>query len=290
VNEPITAVIRKRFSCRTYLDQPIKEDKQRKLAEFLAASQTGPLGTRARFTLVAATEYDRQSLKGLGTYGFIRGATGFIVGAVEQGPKNLEDFGYLMEQAILFATGIGLGTCWLGGGFTKSSFARKISATSEEVVPAVTAIGHIADGSISGDWVRRRVGATGRYSMDQLFFDQNFGQAITPDKAGVYAELLEMVRWAPSASNKQPWRIVRKEDRWHFYLQRTKGYGKGSLIFRLLRLADLQRVDMGIAMCHFELAARELGLSGRWVADEPDIGGLGDNTEYTVSWVPAAGS
>ncbi len=287
MDESITEVIRKRFSCRTYLDQPIREDKQRKLTEFLAASLTGPLGTRARFALVAATEYDRQALKGLGTYGFIRGATGFIVGAVEQGPRNLEDFGYLMEQAILFATGIGLGTCWLGGSFTKSSFAKKISAAREEVVPAVTAIGHIADGVLAGDRIRRRVGAGGRYSMEQLFFDQDFGCPIAAAAAGDYAEPLEMVRWAPSASNKQPWRIVRNKDKWHFYLERTKGYGKGSLIFRLLRLADLQRVDMGIAMCHFELAARELGLSGRWTVEEPAVEGLGVNTEYTVSWIPA---
>ena len=34
-------------------------------------------------------------------------------------------------------------------------------------------------------------------------------------------------------------------------------------------MADLQRVDMGIAMCHFELAARERGLAGRWVVEQP---------------------
>lgn len=287
MDESITEVIRKRFSCRTYLDQPIKEDKQRKLTEFLAGNETGPLGTKTRFALVAATEHDRQALKGLGTYGFIRGATGFIVGAAPPGPGNLEDFGYLMERAILFATGIGLGTCWLGGSFTKSSFARKISAAREEVVPAVTAIGHIADGALDGDRIRRRAGAAARYSSDQLFFDEIFGQPIAPADAGVYAGPLEMVRWAPSASNKQPWRIVRNKAGWHFYLARTKGYGKGSLIFRLLRLADLQRVDMGIAMCHFELAVRELGLAGRWQADAPAVRGLGENTEYTVSWIPA---
>jgi len=60
-----------------------------------------------------------------------------------------------------------------------------------------------------------------------------------------------MVRIAPSASNKQPWRIVKIEGAWHFFLERTKGYGDG-IIFKLLKLADIQRLDMGIAMCHFE--------------------------------------
>jgi nitroreductase len=89
---------------------------------------------------------------------------------------------------------------------------------------------------------------------------------------------------APSASNKQPWRIVRRGRDWHFYLQRTKGYGKGSAIFVMLRLADLQRVDLGIAMCHFELAARELGLEGAWALDEPAVGPLGRGVEYTATW------
>jgi len=287
--EAITEVIRKRFSSRTYLEEPIIEDKQQKLAEFLAASQIGPLGTRMRFQLVAASEDDGQALKGLGTYGSIRRATGFIVGAVEEGPKGLEDFGYLMEQAILLATSMGLGTCWLGGAFNKSNFGKKISLTAQEVLPAVAAIGNIADRNLSGDEIRQRVGATQRYASDQLFFDQEFGQAMTPDAAGVYAELLEMVRLAPSAKNKQPWRIIRKGQRWHFYLERTKGYGKGSLIFRLLGVADLQRIDMGIAMCHFELAAQELGVLGNWVVEETEIDGLGHKLEYTASWVPATG-
>jgi hypothetical protein len=49
----------------------------------------------------------------------------------------------------------------------------------------------------------------------------------------------------------------------------------------------MQRIDMGIAMCHFELSARELGLAGRWAVSEPGIptgDGLG---EYTVSWLDA---
>jgi hypothetical protein len=92
---------------------------------------------------------------------------------------------------------------------------------------------------------------------------------------------------APSASNKQPWRVVRRGGDWHFYLQRTKGYGKGSALFAVLRLADLQRVDLGIALCHFELAARELGLTGEWVLGEPEIGSLAQGVEYVATWQTA---
>ncbi len=59
---------------------------------------------------MAAGEKDNEALKGLGTYGFIRGATAFIVGAIKHSEYNLEDFGYIMEKNILYATDLGIGT------------------------------------------------------------------------------------------------------------------------------------------------------------------------------------
>ena len=53
----------------------------------------------------------------------------------------------------------------------------------------------------------------------------------------------------------------------------------------LLDLCDLQRVDMGIALCHFELTAREMGLAGHWAVDDPLNPISGPKTEYIASWV-----
>ena len=103
-----------------YRPEPIAAAQQRPLTGFMAANAVGPLGSQAHFALVAAAPGDASALKRLGTYGFIKGATGFIVGAVRQAPNDLEDYGYLREQVILYATGLGLGTCWLGGTFTRS--------------------------------------------------------------------------------------------------------------------------------------------------------------------------
>jgi hypothetical protein len=283
-SKPLTEVIRQRFSCRTYFEKPIEEYKRQRLTEFITATGTGPLGTPVRIKLVAATEQDRSSLKGLGTYGIIRGATGFIIGAVRQSKNNLEDYGYLMERIILYATDIGLGTCWLGGTFTRSRFAKKISAAGGETVPAVASIGYIAEGGRSVVTMRKLVGAHNRQPWENMFFRDKFGKPLSTDDAGAYAVPLEMVRIGPSATNKQPWRIIKDGNTWHFYLQRTKGYGN-SFTFKLLRLADLQRVDMGIAMSHFELTANETGLKGKWTVREPQVKKPDSLTEYTVSWV-----
>ena len=135
--------------------------------------------------------------------------------------------------------------------------------------------------------IRRMAGSNFRRPPEELFFDGAFCKPLPPAEAGAYAEPLELVRLAPSASNRQPWRIVRTPTGWHFFLARTKGYGKGTLLFTVLRLADLQRVDMGIAMCHFELAACEAGLAGSWESENPGIATPRIGLEYTATWRPA---
>jgi len=283
--KPITRNIRQRFSCRTYSDRIIADDVQETLSGFASSLEVGPFGSRCRFELVSANEEDSKSLRGLGTYGFIKGAKGFIIGATDESEKSMEDFGYLMEQIILLATDLGLGTCWLGGSFTRSRFARKISARKNEVIPAVTSMGYIAARPRKFDhFIRNEANADRRYPWDWLFFDGRFGDPLEPSSAGLYADLLEMVRWGPSASNLQPWRIVKREEAWHFYLKRRLGYRESGAA-KLLKTADLQRVDMGIAMCHFELTARERGLMGEWKVCDPNLPALDPLTEYTVSWI-----
>jgi hypothetical protein len=178
-----------------------------------------------------------------------------------------------------------LGTCWLGGSFTKSSFAAKIGARAGERVPAVTAVGYIADRPRALDpMIRRFARSDKRLPWRDLFFEGSFNAPLSEEQAGAYATPLEMVRLGPSASNKQSWRVVKKGASFQFHLARTEGYGQGRFT-KAWMAADMQRLDMGIAMCHFELAARESGLDGRWVLDDPAINSLDDLTEYTASWV-----
>jgi hypothetical protein len=116
-----------------------------------------------------------------------------------------------------------------------------------------------------------------------MFSDERFDRPLTAEAAGPFATALEMVRWAPSASNRQPWRVVRSRADWHFFVHRTPGYPP-RIARILLGVEDLQRVDMGIAMCHFELALREQGVRDHWVVRQPAISVPDALTEYTATW------
>jgi hypothetical protein len=256
------------------------DDQRAALADYIRRLPAGPFAGSARFELAAATPADQSAMRGLGTYGFIKGKPGFIIGAMQASPKDLEDFGYRLEDLILFATGLGLGTCWLGGTFTRSGFAHKIEATRAETLPAVCAVGPI-------DTQRARINPVrDRLDWKSLFFDGEFGTPLSQSAAGAYAEALEMVRIAPSASNKQPCRVLRRADGWHFYIQRTKGYREAA-VGRITGIADMQRIDLGIGMQHFELACAAAGLAGKWENLDPRLPVPDALTEYAITWRPA---
>jgi nitroreductase len=118
-----------------------------------------------------------------------------------------------------------------------------------------------------------------RKPWHELFYLHDIDTFLDKKNSGNFDTPLECVRIAPSASNKQPWRIIQGRDQkaFHFYLKRTSGYEN------IVKDIKLQNVDMGIAMCHFDLSARELGLQGGWSVNDPQI--KKDNMEYIVSWI-----
>ncbi len=272
----IIDLIRKRKSCRTFIKKEIEPGEVQKLDAFISDINSA-IDIKARFMLVKRNITENNKPEKLGTYGFISGADSFIIGIISKEEKKVEFFGYNFEKIVLFATDLGLGTCWLGGFFKRSDFEKKINLLNDEFVPIVSPVGYCANKRNIMDSAVRAIARSGtRKSWDEIFFDTNPGSSLKKDSAGDYKVPLEMVRIAPSASNKQPWRIIRDNYGYNFYILRTKGYE--------LRNYDIQRNDLGIAMCHFELALKELKLEGRWQIikkSQPSI-----EFEYIATWIP----
>lgn len=112
--------------------------------------------------------------------------------------------------------------------------------------------------------------------MEQAVFQTGIYTAFDED-AGEYGFPLEMMRLAPSAVNKQPWRVIQDKNVYHFYIARTlKNDGEK---------VDIQRVDLGIGTCHFHMAAMEKGLAGKFEKLEtPDIE-TPSQMFYSFSWI-----
>ncbi len=270
-------LIEKRTSVRAFSGLPIKKDLIEKLIKRAQENDRGPFGGSIRFQVVHVPETDFQELRRLGTYGMIRGATTYLAAAVKRAPRASVDLGYCMEAAILAATDLGLGTCWVGGTLNRSRFAELIGLGKDEILPAVAPLGYPGEkGSPLATLLGMKRGTRRRKPANELFFLGRPGTGLNMDKIGSYKKVLECVRQAPSASNRQPWRIIRESDRnvYHFFLQENGLYNNA---FGEIKI---QEIDMGIAMCHFELAARELGLKGAW-RTEPVVR---DKYQHIASW------
>lgn len=268
--------IGQRISVRSYSGQPLEEEVREKLAEICRGPHCAPFSSPVRFRLLDTEPLDGKSLRRLGTYGTITGERLYILGATVEGKRALVDFGYCLEEIILQATALGLGTCWLGGLFKRSAFAAHMDLKEDEVLPAITPVGYAAEEISAAERLARfSLGAKKRKDWAELFFQADGLSPLELQDNDSYQAALEAVRRGPSASNRQPWRITGEDGhRFAFYL-------KANPVLNLA-VKDIQFLDMGIAMCHFTLAAGEAGLAGRWVENPPDQPPRG--LRYIATW------
>ena len=275
-NTPVEETIKERISVRTYKEQAIPEEVKKKISDYID-DLSNPFNAKTTFKLLE-TDAAANTAK-LGTYGFIKGARNYIGASVKDGECGLEGLGYEFEKLILYITSLDLGTCWLGGTFKRSEFAKAMSIKDDELFPCISPFGFADDKkSFTDSLVRFVAKADSRKPWAELFFNQNFSNPLLTDEAGIYERPLEMVRLAPSASNKQPWRIVKDKSRYHFYEYKSPGYSKKFGY-------DIQSLDMGIAACHFHVTAIEKGIQGQFEVLADPLFNLPENMFYKFSWV-----
>ena len=203
--------------------------------------------------------------------------TDLYVGAkMKDAPHLNESFGYAFEKLVLYAQSLGIGTVWIGGTMDRGAFEKAMELLEDEVMPCVSPLGYPAKKmSVREKMMRKGAKADSRFSFEDIAFWNSFDTPLTSDATGKLYLPIETVRLAPSAVNKQPWRIVVMYGIVHFYLQRSKNFNGGRI--------DMQKIDMGIALCHFELTAKEQGISTEFLIEEPNIhheGGM----EYIASY------
>ncbi|MBN1638420.1 MAG: nitroreductase family protein [Ignavibacteriales bacterium] len=275
--------IKKRKSVRTFKKVIFEESEKEKVNLLLNQNIKSPFGNISRFVLIEKEFEEKDKGIKLGTYGIIKGAKYFIIGILEKKNKYYnEDFGYAMEKIILDITDLDLGTCWIGGLAKFLQFSKSIKLSENEVIGAISPVGYSAEKmSITEKLLRFSAGSAKRKPSNEIFFHNSIKSPLEKLPDENFNIILEMVRLAPSASNKQPWRIIKENEKnnFHFYLKRNSGYQK------MREDIDLQKIDMGIAMCHFELTANELGVKGEWLFKQPENIDIDNELEYIASWI-----
>ena len=263
----VKEMIKKRKSVRSFDGRALRSEDRASLDQFIQ-SQANPFDVSVDFRLLDAKEYGLSSP-------VIVGADLYLAAKVKRCKHYEIGYGYSFEHACLYAESLGIGTVMLAASLSRAAFEKAMDVQSDEVLPVASPIGYPAPKkSIRESLMRKGLKADERISFEQLFFDKQFGNPLAASSAGVYADALEMARRAPSAGNKQPWRAVIVDDAVHFYEEKSM---KDS------PLGDIQKVDVGIALAHFDLTMQEEGDNGQFTEADPGLV-LPKNVQYIISY------
>ncbi len=280
---PVQDTIRDRISVRGYEHREISPEIIAKVNGFMHRIPN-LFDTQIRLEILQISSLEKDEFLKLGSYSVIRGTNTFLVAGMPKVKMNLVNAGYVMEQVVLFAQALGLGSCWLASTFNREAFIKAMQLQGNEVMPVIISLGYPQKGiDMIGGIFRTLANSRTRKAWKELFYQNDFFSTLNNENTDPFADALEMVRMSPSAVNHQPWRIVRQADQFHFY------------IFRKILPENKRKVgfnnayiDCGISMAHFALTNEANGIKGDWFLQEPEIAGKTDEHTYVASWKPSA--
>ena len=251
--------IRTRKSVRTFDGRTLSDADREQLAAHLTHIQN-PYDIPVTFVLLDAKAHGLSSP-------VIQGAPLYIAAKVPKVPHCEEAYGYAFADMMLFAWSLGIGTTMIGGTMKRALFEQAAQVQEGEAMFCMSPLGYPAQKrSLREAGMRAAIKADTRKPDSALFFDGDFTAPLTPEDETLRTAL-EAVRLAPSAVNKQPWRIVRRGSAFHFYEEHSLGGAEW----------DMQKLDMGIALYHFQCIR-----NGAFRLSDPGIP-LPPKTEYIAT-------
>ncbi|MDR1754083.1 MAG: nitroreductase [Eubacterium sp.] len=214
-----------RHSRRTYLDCPMSNEDAKKLCD--AIQKCNAL---SGLHMQLITE-EKMAFKG----SMFKNVRNYIAMVGRGDDITREKCGYFGEKIVLFATGLGLGTCWSG---TFNRAACRFDAFKDEILHLVIAIGPVRNKMTQRESVISgisHINSRGRKKISRIF-----GDAPPWFWSGIDAVLK-----APSAMNRRPV---------------TLSCNDGEITASISGKKDYEYIDLGIAKLHFEIGA----LGGDW--------------------------
>lgn len=191
------------------------------------------------------------SVKGL----FSIKAPHYLLFFSEEKDGYLENAGFILQQMDLLLSASGIGSCWLG-------LAKPTDKNLKN-----SALGYV---------VALAIGKPSEplHRQSEAEFKRKVLKEIV--KGETHASIMEAVRLAPSGTNSQPWFFVEKEN-----ILRAFCVKKG--ILKALFYDRLNRIDMGIALCHLWIAATHHGYQADFFQEDLKAEEIPAGYEYIYS-------
>ncbi len=220
--------ILKRKSIRNYDMNPIDLETIKEIEEYIKTIQT--FNTDIKTNIYVLT--DDKKVSGL----FKVKAPHYVVIDSEKKEDYLVNVGYILEQLVIYLTTKGIGTCWLGS--TKP-------VVKNDKNSSLNFVSMIAFGTPNETMYRESTNEFKRKDITQIsnLFEED--------------SIMEAVRLAPSAVNRQSWFFEVFENEISVYRQ----------IVAVLT-EKMTKVDIGIAIAHIVISAQNEGKTVEFIKKE----------------------
>lgn len=218
-NDALLRAIEKRHSVRRYTDETLSEEFKQCISDELAR-----INTRCGFSFRLVTD-EPKSFKNIFAYGKFENVENYIIVSGPKGNDAARLCGYEGERLVLGLQAMGLNTCWVGLSYSKTSPEFNVPAGHK--VRCVISVGY---GQTQGPTRKTK-------SIEQL-------SNATQDSPQWFIDGIKAVQLAPTAINQQKFRFTLNPN--------------GTVDAKpLFSLVGYTHIDLGIAICHFNLAAPE---------------------------------
>lgn len=243
--------IKTRVSTRVYEDKQLDSVTLGKIKDVIAQSRPFVKGAKHKIALVEDQEQSKSLFMGImGNYGKIVSAGCSVAGIAEDTREDWISIGFAQEQVVIELTRLGLSTCWVGGFFHKSKTKNIFGVKDNEVVTNLISIGHTKPHFINTS-MRSLVKGNRRKPKEEIAFYKVWGNNCLNflEKNKDIDLAVQMAILSPSASNRQPVRVIVSDKTAHFYIVESKDL-----------YAKMRLLDAGIFMSHYFITMEHLGL------------------------------
>jgi hypothetical protein len=236
----------KRKSIRNYDSAPINQNRLTEISENLQSLKPMLAGIKTEFRIISTNEVTRK---------FRNNAPHYIAAFSEAKDTYKTNIGFMLQQMDLYLSAAGLGSCWLG-----------ILQPTKEVTESsnLEFIILMSFGNSRETLYRTNVSQFKRESLSKI---TNIEGA---------DELLEPTRLAPSAVNLQNWYFTGNKNLIHAYSSKAS-------FLRSIVGGSYFSVNVGIALCHLQLAAEHLDWKTKFVFDGSRDMNPPKNREYVAT-------
>jgi len=236
----------RRKSIRDYDPSPINSNRIEEISKNLQSLKSMIAEIKTEFKIISPNQVNRK---------FRNKAPHFIAAFAEPKDAYKVNVGFMLQQMDLYFSATGLGSCWLG----IPQPTKDVTESSNLEFIILMSFGN------SKETLYR--------TSTSEFKRQSLSEITNIDGAD---ELLEPARLAPSAVNLQNWYFTGNKNEIH-------AYSSKSGLLRTALGGSYYPVNMGIALCHLQIAAEHFRRKTQLVFDSSRDKNPPKNREYVAT-------